>query len=106
MGKNRGTKDYFYIKVLKLLKLEFTKGYGRINFGGTCLLLLFSLLYTSKDFILSIIGGILDAYKTTMLGKDIYHEIENISVFVAVLPTVIVFIICLFFLHLQEKSKE
>lgn len=99
-------QNRWYYKMLGLLKLETTTKYGRVNLAGVLITAIFCLLYTAGDAVGYLISSISDTIKTIVLKRDIYHEYESISVIEAVIPIVIVFVLCLIFLAWHDYKKN
>ncbi len=99
-------QNRWYYKMLGLLKLETTTKYGRINLAGVLITATFCLLYTAGDVAGHLISSISDTVKTLVLKRDIYHEYESTSVIEAVIPILIVFVLCLIFLAWHDYKKK
>ncbi len=104
--RKKNDKNAWYLKLFGLLKLEFTTQSGRINLGGTVVLMVFCIIYTAQDTISYAISAITDTVKSIALKADIYHPYEADSVFKAAIPVLIGFILCLLYLYLDEKRKQ
>lgn len=96
----------WYIKLLSLLKLETTTKHGRVNLAGVVIIAMFCLLYAASDVVRHLISATEDTVKSIALKQDIYHKYESASVIGAVMPIVIVFVLCLIFLLWHEHMKK
>ncbi|MCH5271570.1 MAG: hypothetical protein J1E83_12610 [Lachnospiraceae bacterium] len=96
----------WYIKILRLLKLELVTPGGRVNLAGLFILLLFCLLYTAKNTVNYFISSLSDVVKSIALKSDIYHPYESDSVFKVIVPVSILFVICLGYVYVDEKLKS
>lgn len=99
-------KEVWYVKLLKLLKLETTTPSGRVNLAGVLILAGFCVLYTASDSIQFLISSVEDTVKSIALNKDVHNPYENSSVVEAVVPVLIGFALCLFYLYIDEKKKR
>lgn len=105
MGNNE-PKNTWYVNLLKILKLETTTPSGRINLAGIFILAIFCLLYTTYDAFMYFVSATSDTIKSIELNQDISHPYETVSVFRAVLPVFLGFVICLFFLWYDNKRRD
>lgn len=105
-AQRKNDKNAWYIKLLKLLKLEVTTGSGRINLAGIFVILIFCVIYTAGDTVSYAISAISDTVKSVAIKADIYHPYEADSVFTAAGPVLIGLGLCLLFLYLDEKRKQ
>ena len=105
-GKNNNRKkENFFLGIIRLLKLETTTPYGKVNLAGIAVIAGFCILYTTSDVIHHLISAIEDTVKTIATKKDVYHEYQMVSVFRAVIPIFLAFALCLYYLYLHEKNK-
>lgn len=105
MRKNKPQTPW-YVNLLKILKLETTTPSGRINLAGVFILAIFCLLYTTYDAFMYFVSATSDTIKSINLNQDISHPYKTISVFRAVLPVFLGFVICLFFLWFDNKRRN
>lgn len=96
----------WYIKLLTLLKLETTSRHGRVNLAGVIIVTMFCLIYSASDVVRHVISAVEDVVKSIALDKDIYHKYESVSVIDAVVPIIIVIVLCLIFLSWHEHMKR
>lgn len=101
---NSGEKWYY--ELFKLLKLEKETIHGKVNALGVVVVALFCGLYTASDTFMFLISSVADTVKTIALGEDVYHPAESVNVLKAVIPIISVLVLCLLYLHIQEKTKE
>ena len=104
--KDSSSSEKWFYKILELLKLEKETIHGKVNAMGVIVVALFCSLYTASDTINHLISSVSDVIKTISLGVDVYHPSESVSVNKAVIPIIIVLVLCLFYLNLREKAKE
>lgn len=104
MGDKNQNKWYY--KILSLLKLETTTKHGRINLAGVIIITIFCLLYTAGDGLGYIVSQVSNVLKTWILQRDVNHKYESMEVTEAVIPIVVVFVLCLFFLMWHENRKK
>jgi len=88
------------------MKLETATPHGRVNLAGTTILAVFGLLYSASDVVRHLISASEDVIKSIALSQDIYHEYETPNVVLVMLPVLIGWALCLFFLWLHERSKK
>lgn len=103
--KKKGDKKFYY-KFFKLLKLEATTKYGRVNLAGVAIIALFCIIYTATDIIKNVILIIGNTIKSVALKQDLPVSEEGVSVLEAVIPIFIAFILCLCLLYKYDKVKS
>lgn len=99
-------QNKWYYKILGLLKLETTTRHGRVNLAGVIIVAGFCLLYSASDLLRHLISSTENVIKSIALNKDIHYEYKSASVIEAVIPIVIVFVLCLIFLGWHEYRKN
>lgn len=101
----KGT-DGFWLKLLRLFKLETMTTAGRFNLGALVVLTAFIGFYTASDKVCYIVSAIRDAYKTTILQENIADPYASVSVFRLIIPIAILIVSCFYFLYIDDKKKQ
>lgn len=105
MTQNKRDKEKLYVIFFKLLKLETTTSFGRVNLAGIIVMMTFSILYTASDVVQSIIAKICSVIKSAYLKENIVDSYETVNVFEAVIPIFLAFSLCMLLLFFYDKRK-
>ena len=93
-------------ELLKLIKLETMTMAGRGNLASILVLALFIVAYTTNDMLCYFISAARDSIQTLILKQNISNPYETINIFKVMIPLIVLIILCLFFLHINEKAKS
>lgn len=107
MSNKRQDKDGNILhRILKLLKLETTTKHGRVNLAFVLIVTFFCIIYTANDTIEHFISSVEDVAKTIVLKENISQSYHGIDLIKAVIPIILIILLCMLYIFIHEKTKE